>query len=1084
MRSLSTLVEKARSGSAGAEGLLDCLALAEEEALGLDAQVLSDPSGLSREALVLTALDHARANLSATAARDLYDQAVRRGADARLSALERQIALETAVHVLVDASNGELDFVGDLEPEKARLSAVLLDTAESALEDVELRKAAARSAGALGTVDSAMRLQVLAESAQASAVRRAALVGLLRADPSIAGEAASRLMCVTDDPQIFATAASVLGYCESRAALDALLRNGARMKGQRARVGAAVWEYARWIDAALAGSDARDLHLALEALDYVQGYRADSFRRILLRVLEARGETLSDQGLYLALLRLQSACLTPLEAARVLYLVRSLSRSIPDICQPVLDDLASLSEAASVVELPSRQTPKATLGNEDAQEYGDALYRELGEDWWPSGLEWMGHAAIYAGMEDDDDHTILEVSTGGIHETDFSHMRQNDYIGAYQSKNSDTAHVADTFAERKAIIQTAIQMDALDPAYPVLGFDCLVLDSGVGDTVSPNEIEKLRCDGLVEYCFEANGFWVWGREGKHHDISDSDYTDEHNTLFYWEQLLNENPNKGLAPVVQRGGEGGSSTYLTRSSVVDNPVIEVLETRNEGRTIVHIRASDQSGVHRLRYRWGANGTVQELLSPQHPDVDYLEAVDSTGQNETLYAWAMDNAGNTDDVWHEYVIVVEDETAPAPDPMAWSAPPHIIGAGTIQMIASTAVDPSGVEYRFESYTAGGHSSDWQNSRIYVDGGLATGTAYAYAVQARDKSAAQNASAFSAQESATILDTQLRWIEGYGYGSGYRMDRHIRALADVKGDGREDIVAFGDNGVQVATSTGSAFEHAGFWDRLMTYASAWRVEKNPRFAEDVTGDGKADIIGFGDKGVFIGESTGSAFTAPEMRVSGFGYRDGWRVREETADFHLHEIWTAEEQFCLAQEYPGQYMEHPRFIEDIDGDGAMDIAGFGPEGVTVALNNGDGTFQPASVWFNGWHGGDGWTSSQHVRLFADLNGDGFLDIVGIGQRKVAICLCEDTNADGRGDAYLTPQGWQGDFSAGMAWQVALHPRMAASVNGDDLADLVCFGDRGVLVSLCNGTDFLAPEQRLKDEFCRNAGWTSPVLF
>ncbi|NQU43507.1 VCBS repeat-containing protein [bacterium] len=141
------------------------------------------------------------------------------------------------------------------------------------------------------------------------------------------------------------------------------------------------------------------------------------------------------------------------------------------------------------------------------------------------------------------------------------------------------------------------------------------------------------------------------------------------------------------------------------------------------------------------------------------------------------------------------------------------------------------------------------------------------------------------------------------------------------------------------------------------------------------------------------------------------------------------------APEQFCLAQQFPGQYVEHPRFIVDIDGDGFLDIAGFGPQGVTVAVNNGDGTFQPASVWF------DGWTASQHVRLFADLNGDGFADIVGIGQRKVAVCLCEDTDGDGK-------------------------------------------GDRGVLVSLCDGADFLAPEQRLKDQFCRNSGWTSPALF
>ncbi|NQU44831.1 VCBS repeat-containing protein, partial [bacterium] len=194
--------------------------------------------------------------------------------------------------------------------------------------------------------------------------------------------------------------------------------------------------------------------------------------------------------------------------------------------------------------------------------------------------------------------------------------------------------------------------------------------------------------------------------------------------------------------------------------------------------------------------------------------------------------------------------------------------------------------------------------------------------------------------------------RWVEGYGPGAGYSHEQHIRLLADVNGNGMEDIVAFGNPGVQVAVSTGSAFQHGGWWDRLMSYDNAWRVEKHPRLAADMNGDGMADIVGFGDRGGFMGFSTGSGFTAPALQVLGFGYRDGWRVRDEvnSGTYDLDEIWTAAEQFCLAQQFTGQYVEHPRGAFDINGDGALDIAGFGPGGVTVALNNGDGTFQDAS--------------------------------------------------------------------------------------------------------------------------------------
>jgi hypothetical protein len=34
----------------------------------------------------------------------------------------------------------------------------------------------------------------------------------------------------------------------------------------------------------------------------------------------------------------------------------------------------------------------------------------------------------------------------------------------------------------------------------------------------------------------------------------------------------------------------------------------------------------------------------------------------------------------------------------------------------------------------------------------------------------------------------------------------------------------------------------------------AGGWRVDMHPRFLADVTGDGHADIIGFGDAGVYV--------------------------------------------------------------------------------------------------------------------------------------------------------------------------------------------------------------------------------------
>ena len=34
----------------------------------------------------------------------------------------------------------------------------------------------------------------------------------------------------------------------------------------------------------------------------------------------------------------------------------------------------------------------------------------------------------------------------------------------------------------------------------------------------------------------------------------------------------------------------------------------------------------------------------------------------------------------------------------------------------------------------------------------------------------------------------------------------------------------------------------------------AGGWRVDRHPRFLADTTGDGRADIVGFGDGGVWV--------------------------------------------------------------------------------------------------------------------------------------------------------------------------------------------------------------------------------------
>ncbi|MHC5061543.1 MAG: choice-of-anchor K domain-containing protein, partial [Planctomycetota bacterium] len=95
---------------------------------------------------------------------------------------------------------------------------------------------------------------------------------------------------------------------------------------------------------------------------------------------------------------------------------------------------------------------------------------------------------------------------------------------------------------------------------------------------------------------------------------------------------------------------------------------------------------------------------------------------------------------------------DGTAPSPDPVTWASVPAATGPTSISMTATTAVDPSGVEYYFTCTAGDGHDSGWQIDSSYTDYGLSELTGYTYTVKARDMSPNWNETSASTPESAT--------------------------------------------------------------------------------------------------------------------------------------------------------------------------------------------------------------------------------------------------------------------------------------------------------------------------------------------
>jgi len=303
--------------------------------------------------------------------------------------------------------------------------------------------------------------------------------------------------------------------------------------------------------------------------------------------------------------------------------------------------------------------------------------------------------------------------------------------------------------------------------------------------------------------------------------------------------------------------------------------------------------------------------------------------------------------------------------------------------------------------------------------------------------------NAGVYSAYSTGSEF-YQGAFVPHFGYDQGWRVDKHPRMLADVNGDGMQDIVGFSDKGVAVAFASAGGFDlNPQILIKDFGYDQGWRVDKHVRLMGDLNNDKRADIIGFGQDGVVVAYSTGTGFSAISIPVTDMGYNQGWRVNK-----------------------------HPRMLADVNGDGRQDLVGFGQGGVWVSLSTDTG-LTPAAFWLIGFApDAGGWSVDKHPRFMADVNGDKKADIVGFGEDSVMVSL--STGVGFEAPAYWKP----GAFGYAQGWRVNKHPRFVADVTGDKKADLVTFFDNGLYVTPSIGTGFGTTEYRIKNLGYEAGGW------
>lgn len=321
-----------------------------------------------------------------------------------------------------------------------------------------------------------------------------------------------------------------------------------------------------------------------------------------------------------------------------------------------------------------------------------------------------------------------------------------------------------------------------------------------------------------------------------------------------------------------------------------------------------------------------------------------------------------------------------------------------------------------------------------------------------------------------------------------TGWAEARHTRLAADVNGDGKADLVAFGDNDVLVSLSTGSKFLSPQSWAKAYLSNQGWTPDKYVRTLGDVNGDGKADIVAFGYSEVKVSLSTGSKFEDPRTWINDFTKVKGWTVDTTIREVHdvngdgKDDVIACKDGNVIVALSTGSAFEQPKTVNsklynpaglagdtndiafgDFNGDGKVDLFYFFSSSVSLYEQQASGAFKAAGSFSMG----RGWRKSVTPRTVGDVDGDGKDEVVGFAGAGTVVAA----NNDGV-EYWIKVYG----LLAG-GWRTQTNVRLVAAVNGDGADDIVGFGNETVFVSTSTKKAF-NPASGWLVNLCQRQGW------
>lgn len=287
-------------------------------------------------------------------------------------------------------------------------------------------------------------------------------------------------------------------------------------------------------------------------------------------------------------------------------------------------------------------------------------------------------------------------------------------------------------------------------------------------------------------------------------------------------------------------------------------------------------------------------------------------------------------------------------------------------------------------------------------------------------------------------TSFQPNTTWLPDIKDGTGWEQDKYWHNIhyVDVNNDKKADLCARNGQGIACALSNGTGFGALQQWTTDFSDAAGW--DTNPKYYEtidfpDVNGDGKADVCGRFTTGVVCAVSTGTAFGPLSFLATTFS---------NNGDFNL------DQSYWGTIRYP-----------DVNGDGKADACGRSVVGIVCALSTGT-TFESSTQWDTGFGDDKGWVtdpSKWTTIQFADVNGDKKADVCGRNADGLYCAISDGTK-------FNNYARWSPDYSDVQSWNTAQEyygTVRFADINGDGKADVCGRGVEGIACEISSGTAF-----------------------